>query len=119
MRSHQRSLAALYTGAGGLIAGAVGMFLVPKQYCTFQRYLPDRQVRAPPWTESCTYGTLNYGIGIAGSGLALLGAVTYFLLRPTMGELVDGVNAYNAEGIFTPFHLPSAPRPTNDVEPYH
>ncbi len=100
---HRRSLSVLYAGTlAGVAAAVAGMFIIPRQYCSFEPSLGGFRVPTPG-SQSCTYGALNIAIGSVGLGVAALSVGAYFFDRPTSSQLVDAVNAWNVAYPEAPF----------------
>ncbi len=100
LRQHRRSLLYLYGGsAAGVLTAVVGMLAVPRQYCTFN----EGTVGAAPGGQRCTWGPLNFGLGAAGLSIVAFSLVAYFVDRPSTGELVQVVNAWNDAHPDAPF----------------
>jgi hypothetical protein len=110
---HRRSLLVLYGGAlAGVLTGVAGMFVLPRQYCSFEE--GGLNLRTPaPGSQSCTYGPLNLAVGSAGLGIIALAVVAYFLDRPTTGQFVEAVNEWNDDNPAAPF-LPKYVQPSGE-----
>lgn len=87
---------AMYGGlAAGTVLAAVGLFVVPKDGCSF----------GVGGDQFCTYGTTNFVVIGAGGVLMLAGVIAGTAMKPTRGDLLDVLNAWNGRHPEEPFEI--------------